>query len=59
MANPAKANPAIKVRVVRAVKMVQKKKAKRANLAVKAKKLVAVLPLLLHPICHSVHVQNV
>jgi hypothetical protein len=47
------------VRDVRDVKMVQKKKVKHANLAVKGKKLVAVLPLLLHPICRSVRVQNV
>jgi hypothetical protein len=52
-------NLATKVRDVRDVKMVQKKKVKHANLAVKGKKLVAVLPLLLHPICRSVHVQNV
>jgi hypothetical protein len=52
-------NLATRVRDVRAVKMVQKKKVKHASLAVKGKKLVVVLPLLLHQICRSVHVQNV
>jgi hypothetical protein len=57
--NLAMANLETKALVVRVVKMEQKKKAKHASPAAKAKKLVVVLPSLLHQICRSVHVQNV